>query len=104
MAGLQPHILPENRILSLTSVGRTIHEVADILVSRGFDGSRLTVLEHMVGKAERCVEAVARDVGPFDPEQPKFADFNVLAIECVAGEGARIHAPVPGLPDDAFRA
>lgn len=102
VAGLQPHILPENRILSLTSLGRTIHEVADILVSRGYGGSGLTVLEHMGGEAERSVDVVARDVGPFDPEQPRFADFNVLAIECVAGEGARMLAPVPGLPDDAF--
>ncbi|MEX3009929.1 precorrin-6y C5,15-methyltransferase (decarboxylating) subunit CbiE [Hoeflea sp. TYP-13] len=102
VAGLQPHILPDNRILSLTSVGRTIHEVAEILVARGYGGSKLTVLEHMGGKAERVVEATADDVGAFDPDKPRFADFNVLAIECVAGEGVRIHAPVPGLPDDAF--
>ncbi len=102
VASLQPHILPENRILSLTSVGRTIHEVADILVARGYGGSQLTVLEHMGGKAERIVEILASDVGAFDRDKPRFADFNVLAIACKVGKGARIHAPVPGLPDDAF--
>ncbi|MDA4844667.1 precorrin-6y C5,15-methyltransferase (decarboxylating) subunit CbiE [Hoeflea poritis] len=101
-AGLQPHILPANRILSLTSVGRTIHEAAQLLVSRGYGGSRLTVLEHMGGKAERTVALTADEAGAFDADNPRFADFNVLAIECVAGEGVSILPCVPGLPDDAF--
>ena len=102
VAGLQPHILPDNRILSLTSVGRTVHEAADMLVARGYGGSRMTVLEHMGGKAERVETMQACDVGPFDASRQRFADFNVLAVECVAGDGAVVLASVPGLPDDAF--
>ena len=102
VAGLEPHVLPANRILSLTSVGRTIHEAAGILVARGYGASRLTVLEHMGGEAERVVAMLAEDVGDYDRENPRFADFNVLAIECEAGEGADILPPVPGLPDEAF--
>lgn len=102
VAGLEPHVLPANRILSLTSVGRTIHEAAGILVARGYGASRLTILEHMGGEAERVVAMLAEDVGDYDRENPRFADFNVLAIECTAGEGADILPPVPGLPDEAF--
>lgn len=102
VAGLQSHVLPGNRILSLTSVARTVHEVARALCERGYGRSLLTVLEHMGGKAERTVHVRADEVGPFDPDRNQFADFNVLAIECVADEGAAILARVPGLPDDAF--
>ena len=102
VAGLQPHILPGNRILALTSTGRTVHEVAEMLVARGYGGSSLTVLEHMGGEAERAETLAADEVGTHDPQQKRFADFNVLAVECRAGEGAQILAPVPGLPDDAF--
>ncbi|WP_136656466.1 precorrin-6y C5,15-methyltransferase (decarboxylating) subunit CbiE [Nitratireductor sp. XY-223] len=102
VAGLQPHILPGNRVLSLTSVGRTVHEAAELLVSRGYGGSVLTVLEHMGGETERTVVTTADEVGAFDSETERFADFNVLAIECVASEGAAVLPPVPGLPDDAF--
>lgn len=102
VVGVHPHILPENRIVSLTSVARTIHEVADILVARGYGRSVMTVLEHMGGNRERTVKLTAEEVGPYDPDNPKFADFNVLGVECVAGEGAALYAAVPGLPDEAF--
>lgn len=102
VAGLQPHILPGNRILSLTSTGRTVHEAADQLVARGYGESALTVLEHLGGRDERVETLKAQEVGGFDADKPRFADFNMLAIHCVAGDEAAIHAPVPGLPDDAF--
>ncbi|MEO4041646.1 precorrin-6y C5,15-methyltransferase (decarboxylating) subunit CbiE [Hoeflea sp. CAU 1731] len=102
VVGVHPHILPENRIVSLTSVARTIHEVADILVARGYGRSVMTVLEHMGGNRERTVKITAEEVGPYHPDNPKFADFNVLGVECVAGEDAALYSAVPGLPDEAF--
>ncbi|MEM9105086.1 MAG: precorrin-6y C5,15-methyltransferase (decarboxylating) subunit CbiE [Pseudomonadota bacterium] len=102
VAGLQPHILPGNRILSLTSTGRTVHEAAEMLVARGYGATVMTVLEHLGGSDEREETLTAVDVEPFDADNPRFADFNMLAIDCEAGEGAAIHPPVPGLPDDAF--
>lgn len=102
VAGLQPHILPANRILSLTSMARTVHEVADMLVARNHGGSTLVVLEHIGGELERVTEHLASDVSALDAGKSPFADFNVLAIECVPADGAVIHPPVPGLPDDAF--
>ncbi|MEM6464684.1 MAG: precorrin-6y C5,15-methyltransferase (decarboxylating) subunit CbiE [Pseudomonadota bacterium] len=102
VAGLQPHILPENRILALTSTGRTVHEVACLLSGRGYGASVLTVLEHIGGAAERISSQRASEVAPLDAGDPGFADFNMLAIECIAGEGVCIESPVPGLPDTAF--
>ncbi len=100
VAGVQPHIQPGNRILSLTSVARTVHEVAEILTARGYGKSMLTVLEHMGGAKERTSRVLAREVGPYDGSP--FEDFNVLAIECIAEQGAAIQSTVPGLSDDAF--
>ncbi len=102
VAGLQPNILPGNRILSLTSTARTVHEVAGMLVDRGYGGSRLTVLEHMGGERERITDHTADHIAAIEAGDTPFADFNVIGIECIPGEGAAIHAPVPGLPDDAF--
>jgi len=94
---LQLFLAPGNRILALTSNGRTVREAARLMAEAGFGASRLSVLEHMGGEAERRVDLTADDAATSD-----FADFNTLAIECVAGQGASWRPRVPGLPDDAF--
>ena len=96
---IEPLIAPDNRIIALTSDRTTIAEVALRLCRRGFDTSRLTVLEHMNGKAERVTRFAAADT---ELQQP-FADFQTLAIECRAGPDAVILPRIPGLPDSAFR-
>jgi len=102
VAGLQPHILPHNRILSLTSTARTVHEVGRLLTARSCGGSHLTVLEHIGGAGEKVSHHRADAVATMDAAPSPFADFNMLAIECVTDAEAAIYAPVPGLPDDAF--
>ncbi|MFB9911539.1 precorrin-6y C5,15-methyltransferase (decarboxylating) subunit CbiE [Rhizobium paknamense] len=97
-AFLNRHILPGQRLLALTSDAGTVFDVADLLVKRGFGSSRLTVLEHMGGSEERILSFSAKEILK---EAPALADFNTLAVECL-GEGAWC-APVPGLPDEAFR-
>ena len=92
-----PLIAPNARILALTEGAKTVGEVAGLLCRRGFGPSRLIVLEHMGGAGERCVETSAEKVAG----QP-FAEFNLLAIECVAGPGAALLPRVPGLPDESF--
>ncbi len=92
-----PLIQPRAKILALTSGAHTVHEVARRLVARGFGSSRLVVLEHMAGAEERIVETIAAGGGA-----QSFAEFNTLAIECIAEQGERILPRVPGLPDDAF--
>lgn len=92
-----PLIQPRAKILALTGGANTVREVAARLVARGFGPSRLIVLEHMASAKERIVETTAVRCAPLS-----FAEFNTLAIECIAEPGARILPRVPGLPDDAF--
>jgi precorrin-6Y C5,15-methyltransferase (decarboxylating) len=97
---VEPLIAPDNRIIALTNDRTTIAEVAQRLRRRGFGLSRLTVLEHMSGKAERVTRFAAND----DAElQQPFADFQTLAIECRASPDAVILPRNPGLPDSAFQ-
>lgn len=97
VARLQLFIEPENRIVALTSNGETVKEAARLLVARGFQSSRVHVLEHIGGRNERIVSFTADEAGAHD-----FADFNMLAIECVAGEGAIVRPRIAGLPNEAF--
>lgn len=91
-------VAPGARILVLTGGARTVHEAADLLVRRGYGQSRLHILEHMGGTAERSVALSADEACG-----QAFDDFNLLAIECVAGPDAAFLPRVPGLPDEAFR-
>ena len=94
---LQPFIKPNDRVLARTSNGETPKLAAEILVQRGFGASKVSVLEHMGGPNERIIHALTHEIAAYD-----FADFNVLAIECIAGENAIIQPRIAGLPNDAF--
>ncbi|AXS39126.1 precorrin-6y C5,15-methyltransferase (decarboxylating) subunit CbiE [Breoghania sp. L-A4] len=94
---LRGFLAPGVRIIALTSNGDTVREVADILTADGYGGSRLVALEHMGGDRERIVEATAR------AWRETIADFNTLAIDCLADPGLAVRPRVPGLPDEAFR-
>jgi precorrin-6Y C5,15-methyltransferase (decarboxylating) len=82
---LHPVLHPGRRVLVL---GSTPLLVADLLGSRGYGGSKLTVLERLGGPGER----VHDDLSSVDP-------LHVLAVECV---GSAVQPRVPGLPDDAY--
>ena len=71
--------------------------MAALLDERGFGPSPITVLEHMGGADERRLEGSASAWS-----HPRGAALNTIAVECRAGPGARVHARVPGLPEDAF--
>jgi len=94
---LQLFIEPGNKIIALTSSGRTVQEAAEILIKRGFESSRMIVLEHLGGEQERVINIKANEASSHD-----FADFNMLAIDCVAGDHAMIQPRIAGLPDSAF--
>jgi len=94
---LHSALAPKARILILSHDRTTPEAVADTLCDRGFGTSKMTVLEHMGGKNERLIEAVAEDW-----DAPDTADFNTIAVECIAGANASIRPGIPGLPDDAF--
>lgn len=97
--GLAAHVQPGARIIALTSAGRTVIEAAENLSARGYGHSEMHVLEHMGGPDERVRVMRADAVAA---EQPEFADFNTLAIDCLAQPGTMFTPAVPGLPDEAF--
>ncbi|HEY9212573.1 MAG TPA: precorrin-6y C5,15-methyltransferase (decarboxylating) subunit CbiE [Ancylobacter sp.] len=94
---IRAHLHDGRRLLVLTSDGAGPGEIATLLAANGFGGSTLHVLEALGGPRERVRSntAAAFDLGEVDP-------LNVVGIELVAGDGARIIARAPGLPDDLF--
>ncbi len=90
------HVAPGARLLALSHDGDTPTRVADWLTRRGYGASRMMALGHMGGPLETCIE------GRADAWTGNVPDLNTLAIECVAGVGARLFSRVPGLPDEVF--
>ncbi|VBB69646.1 Cobalt-precorrin-6y C5-methyltransferase / Cobalt-precorrin-6y C15-methyltransferase [decarboxylating] [invertebrate metagenome] len=86
------------RLLVLSADGETPGHAAALLTAHGFGPSRMTVLEHIGGPAERHVSGYADRW-----QQPRTADLNVLAIECRATAGFRGWGRGAGLPDEAYR-
>lgn len=93
--GVIPHIWPGRRLLILSTGAGTPAAVARLLVERGHGRSRIAALWAMGGPGEGRADGIAEGWGAEVP------DFNTLAVECVAGEGAVLHGAV-GLPDEAF--
>ncbi len=98
LALLHPAVQPGARILALSNDAGTAAQVADLLKTRGYGDSRLCVLEHLGGPKEGRVEALAKDW-----DAPDLADFNTLAMACVAGPEAAYLPRTPGVSDEAFR-
>jgi precorrin-6Y C5,15-methyltransferase (decarboxylating) len=98
LARLALFLQPGARLLVLSEDGATPAAVAAFLAERGWGESALTVLEHMGGPRERRIENRASTW-----REARVADLNTLAIECVAGPGARPQPRLAGLPDDAYR-
>ena len=90
-----PFIRPNARLLLLTTGAQTPSEVAEILTARGYGASQITVFGALGGDRETRFDGIASE---WDHVVP---DFNSMAVECVAGEGAQV-LPLMGLPDDAF--
>jgi len=91
------HLTPNARLVVLARDGDSPAEVAQLLTAKGFGSSRLTVLEHLGGALEKCLEGVAEAWSA-----DTCADLCTLAIECIAGSDARPLSRLAGLPDDAF--
>ncbi|MBS0420812.1 MAG: precorrin-6y C5,15-methyltransferase (decarboxylating) subunit CbiE [Proteobacteria bacterium] len=94
---IRPHLRPGARILVLTSGADTPAAIAALLCTTGFGESRVTVLEALGGPRER-VRSARADSFSVDQINP----LNTVAIEVVAGPGARVIPRVPGLPDALF--
>ncbi|MCH9013603.1 MAG: precorrin-6y C5,15-methyltransferase (decarboxylating) subunit CbiE [Proteobacteria bacterium] len=98
LALLQPAIQPGARLLLLSNDAATPDQVAELLRARGYGPSRMVVLEHMGGAKERRLDATAEAWQP-----GRVADFNTIAVDCLAGPDAALLPRTPGLPDEAFR-
>ena len=98
LAILQPAIQPGARLLLLSNDAATPDQVAELLRARGYGPSRMVVLEHMGGAKERRLDATAEAWQP-----GRVADFNTIAVDCLAGPDAALLPRTPGLPDEAFR-
>ena len=91
------HIAPGRKLLILAEDGDTPARLARHLVRRGYGQSRIAALAHLGGDNETRAEGVADTWA-----HPRGEDLVTLAVECVAGSGARVLSRAPGLPDDAF--
>ncbi|MDQ7909701.1 precorrin-6y C5,15-methyltransferase (decarboxylating) subunit CbiE [Phytohabitans sp. ZYX-F-186] len=87
---LHPYLTPGRRLLVLGAGAAT---VAGILSTRGYEGSRLTVLEQLGGPGERIRHGSAASPWPAGDQ------LAIVAVECAGGPAL---PAVPGLPDDAY--
>jgi len=97
LALLNAHLFPDQRLLLLAEDGATAAAVARRLTETGYGASRIVALAHMGGPGATRDEATADTWG-----ERRTADLVTIAVELVAGPGARAYASVPGLPDDAY--
>ncbi|MHC8311317.1 precorrin-6y C5,15-methyltransferase (decarboxylating) subunit CbiE [Pseudomonas sp. GT1P32] len=98
VAALNAQLFSGVRLLVLSNDGQSPAAIAALLRERGFGPSRLSVLEHMGGEAERRIDGVANDWA-----DPAIADLNLIAIECIADPETPRLSRLAGLPDSAFR-
>jgi precorrin-6Y C5,15-methyltransferase (decarboxylating) len=91
-----PHLQPQARLLALSWDETTPAQLAALLVARGCGGSRLHIFEALGGPRERHRESVAAAF-----EETGLDPLNIVAIEVVPGEGARLLPLGTGL-DDCF--
>lgn len=85
------------RLLVLSNDGSSPAAIAGLLREKGFGPSRMTVLEHLGGSAERRLDGMASEWA-----NPDIAALNLVAIDCRADSHAIRLSPLAGLPDAAF--
>ncbi len=98
IAALNAQLFSGVRLLVLSNDGQSPAAIAALLRERGFGSSRMSVLEHLGGDAERRVDGVANDW-----TDPAIADLNLIAIECIAEPDTPHLSRLAGLPDSAFK-
>ena len=97
IAALNAQLFSGVRLLVLCNDGHSPAAIAKLLRERGFGPSRLAVLEHLGGEAERRIEGTAHEWS-----DPLIADLNLLAIDCRAETATPRLSRLAGLPDSAF--
>jgi precorrin-6Y C5,15-methyltransferase (decarboxylating) len=98
IAALNAQLFSGVRLLVLSNDGQSPAAIAALLRESGFGPSRLSVLEHLDGAAERRIDGIANDWN-----DPTVADLNLTAIECIAEPNTPHLSRLAGLPDSAFK-
>ncbi len=96
-ANFEMYIQPDARLIVLTQDCTSIAECVRRLMARGFERSKVIVLENVGGAREAITMFAASEL----PAR-QWSDLNTLAIHCVASADAKVLSRVGGLPDDAF--
>lgn len=89
-------VLPNRRVLVLSAGAETPDRVAELLRSRGFGPTPMTVLEELGGQGERRVDGTAASW------HAEVSGLNVIALDCRLAPGVSPLGRTPGLPDDAY--
>jgi len=97
LAALNAQLHNGLRLLVLSNDGSSPAAIAKLLRARGLGPSRMTVLEHLGGDAERRVEGIASEWTDLP-----IAALNLVAIECRAEHDAPRLSLLAGLADSAF--
>ena len=92
-----PHLFDGAKIIALSWDGATPGKLAALLCARGFGPSRLTICENLGGPRER-VRAARADGFALENIDP----LNTVALDLVAGPGAKTLPRASGLPDAFF--
>lgn len=94
---LRPLLHPHRRIIALTSTGSGPEAIAGLLCESGFGDSSLVVLEALGGASEKVTRQRASTFAMKDVNA-----LNIVAIQVIAGKGARVLPLTPGRADELF--
>ena len=89
-------VLPNRRVLVLSAGADTPDRVAELLRSRGFGPTPMTVLTELGGPGERRYDGAAATWSA------QAGALNVIALDCRAAPGVTPLGRTPGLPDGAY--
>ncbi|CAH2898919.1 MAG: Precorrin-6Y C(5,15)-methyltransferase [decarboxylating] (EC [uncultured Paraburkholderia sp.] len=98
LANVNAYLHDGASVFVLSADGGTPAALAALLNARGFGATRMSVLEHLGGDAERRIDGRANQWSTGE-----VAALNLIALECRATAGAPRLPLTCGLPDDAFR-
>lgn len=97
-ARLLPLLAPRKNLIVMTSNETGPGYVAELLNRNGYGRSELTILGRMGSPAESRIQCLAQDWR----ERDDVPALNVVCIDCLPNDDARLLPRGPGLPDEAF--
>jgi precorrin-6B C5,15-methyltransferase / cobalt-precorrin-6B C5,C15-methyltransferase len=96
-ASLHALLAPGVRLLILSADRHTPAMVAEMLATKGYGKSQITVLERMGGKEERTIEGIAESWNAGDLD-----NLNAIAVICLPDADTIPLSRLAGLPDSAY--